>query len=513
MSPSQISSGAIVLATLTAALALKYPDRAVFDEHRENVVYPKGLPIVGNLLNISKNKDRYFEYVVEIYEKLDTLTLSSSLTLPSNISTVDPRNVEYILKHNFENYSKGEYFHKVFDDFLGKGIFNSDGENWRLQRKAAAQIFHVRNFQTEFTRVFVEHINILNTHILEKTTDDCSVIDLHNVMLRFTMDIFVNIAFGVKVDSLLKKIDFADSFDAIQFYNFRCFIFPLNSVTERVKEGLNFWDNRKKTIAQHLDVVNNFAYKIIKERHEALKNEDENSNSFNENTDLLYRFMKTKTPEGNLYTDKELRDSMLNFIVAGRDTSAQTLSWFFYNIMLYPRIENKLLQEVNQYITDGIENDTTALYEATKKMTYFHAVLSEVLRLFPGVPGNRRQALNDDIWPDGTQILKGEYVNYQTFCQGRLTKIWGPDAKEFKPERWIASNGSLIRAEQGKWSAFNAGPRLCLGMNMATLEIIITTAMVLKKYKFRPVPGHKIEFLNQVTLSMKDGMKVFVERR
>lgn len=48
---------------------------------------------------------------------------------------------------------------------------------------------------------------------------------------------------------------------------------------------------------------------------------------------------------------------------------------------------------------------------------------------------------------------------------------------------------------------------------MATLEIIITTAMVLKKYKFRPVSGHKIEFLNQVTLSMKNGMKVFVERR
>lgn len=64
-----------MVATLTAALALKYPDRAVFDEHRENVPYSKGLPIVGNLPNIFKNKERYFEYVVEIYEKLDTLTL------------------------------------------------------------------------------------------------------------------------------------------------------------------------------------------------------------------------------------------------------------------------------------------------------------------------------------------------------------------------------------------------------------------------------------------------------
>lgn len=90
--------------------------------------------------------------------------------------------------------------------------------------------------------------------------------------------------------------------------------------------------------------------------------------------------------------------------------------------------------------------------------------LSEVLRLFPAVPGNRRQALNDDVWPDGTRILKGEYVNYQSFSQGRLEKIWGPDAKEFKPERWITEDGNLIRAEHAKWSAFNVGPRLCLGI-------------------------------------------------
>lgn len=92
-----------------------------------------------------------------------------------------------------------------------------------------------------------------------------------------------------------------------------------------------------------------------------------------------------------------------------------------------------------------------------------HIRLNEVLRLYPGVPGNRRQAVNDDIWPDGTYIKKGDYVNYQSFCQGRLEKIWGKNAKEFKPERWISDDGSLIRVDSGKWSAFNAGPRLCLG--------------------------------------------------
>ncbi|CAO3648016.1 unnamed protein product [Mucor hiemalis] len=471
MPVSQISPGALFLSStvaLAAALAIKYPDRALFDEHRENIAHPKGVPLLGNLLEVAKNKHRYFEYVVDLYEQLDTLTFrSSSLTLPSSISTGDPKNLEYILKTNFENYSKGEHFHAVFDDLLGRGIFNSDGEEWKVKRKTAAQIFHVKNFQTEFMRVFVHHIHILSTQILEDAVDNCSVVDLHRIMLRFTMDVFVDITFGVKVNSLVEDIDFAESFDAIQSYNFQSFIFPLHPVMEKMKSALNFWDNKRKTITQHLKVVDKFCYNIISDRKKLLEDSDQtgenNNTSFNEDTDLLHRFMKSNNADGSRYTDKDLRDSMLNFIVAGRDTSAQTLSWFFYNVMLHPRIEQRLLGEIRKYIVDDIEKDTVAFYEATKKMIYFHAVLQEVLRLYPGVPGNRRQALDDDIWPDGTKVKKGDYVNYQSFCQGRLEKLWGPDAKEFKPERWIAKDGSLIRVENSKWSAFNLGPRLCLG--------------------------------------------------
>lgn len=92
---------------------------------------------------------------------------------------------------NFENYSKGEYFHKVFDAFLGQGIFNADGELWKVQRKTAAQIFHVQNFQTEFIRVFLEHIQIMSNRVFDEAVCDFAVIDFHEVMLKFTMDVFV----------------------------------------------------------------------------------------------------------------------------------------------------------------------------------------------------------------------------------------------------------------------------------------------------------------------------------
>ena len=63
------------VAAITGLLALKYNDRALFDEHRKGIPHPKGVPILGNLLNISRNKHRYFEYLLEVYEQLDTLTL------------------------------------------------------------------------------------------------------------------------------------------------------------------------------------------------------------------------------------------------------------------------------------------------------------------------------------------------------------------------------------------------------------------------------------------------------
>ena len=75
-----------------------------------------------------------------------------------------------------------------------------------------------------------------------------------------------------------------------------------------------------------------------------------------------------------------------------------------------------------------------------------------------------KMALDDDVWPDGTHIKKGDTVSWSSYAQGRSSKIWGADAKDFKPERWITNDGQLVRESQGKWTAFHAGPRVCLGV-------------------------------------------------
>lgn len=75
----------------------------------------------------------------------------SALGIPRHIATVDPRNVEHLLKTNFENYIKGPEFHGAMNDLFGNGIFNANGEDWKYQRKTASLIFNVKNFRDQFT--------------------------------------------------------------------------------------------------------------------------------------------------------------------------------------------------------------------------------------------------------------------------------------------------------------------------------------------------------------------------
>ena len=189
------------------------------------------------------------------------------------------------------------------------------------------------------------------------------------------------------------------------------------------------------------------------------------------------------------------------------------MSWAFKLLLENPRVEEKLLAEINDYITDELLEDSARLYESIKEMKYTHAVFYEVLRLYPSVPLNQKFALKDDVWPDGTPIRKGDYVIWCPYAQGRVEAIWGADAKQFRPERWLTEDGELRRENAGKWPAFNAGPRVCLGQNLATLEGLVALISLVRDYKFTLVPGQNITYDVSLTLPMKYGMKVTVEKR
>ncbi|KAI9265171.1 cytochrome P450 [Phascolomyces articulosus] len=503
---------ALVGATTLGLLSIKYHDRALFTEKRQGIPFVEGAPIVGGLIHQLKNKDVLLDDVVEAMRKYDALTVyATALGLPSTVMTTDPDNVEYLLKGNFSNYVKGPQMLSAMGDLFGHGIFVANGTQWKWQRKAASLIFNVVNFRDYFSEV-----DLMSTRIFDKKAENGRSMDFHDVIYKFTLDSFVLIGFGKQLNALLSKdkVPFAASFDICQTNCFERFVDPFTNLRDMLKPILQPGSLR---IKQHLEIIDDFAYTLIRERREQMK-------SGGEFKDLLSRFMNAKNENNETLSDKELRDTVLNFIIAGRDTTAQALSWTFYNLMLHPRVEAKLLDEIKQYIPGEMQSlDAPEVYEIIKKMTYAHAVFYEagslmhnkinVLRLYPSVPNNVKVALEDDVFPDGTIIKKGDSVGWSTYAMARNEKLWGSDAKSFKPERWLSEDGELKRESAGQWPVFHAGPRICLGQHLATLEALIAIVMLLKRYKFSLVPSQTITYDLSLTHPMRYGMHVFIERR
>ncbi|KAI8065270.1 cytochrome P450 [Gongronella butleri] len=492
-------------AATVLGLTAKYHNRAIFQEHNKNTAYIDGYPLIGNLPYVIKFKDHIHDLMVNAFRMADSLTVSSSaLGIPHSVQTVDPANVEHILKTNFENYVKGPKFNKSTEHILGHGIFNSNGEQWRWQRKSASLIFNVKNFRDHFTDVFLDELRIM-CDLFDNWSKEGKIVDLHDMMFRYTLDSFVFLGFGVDIKSLTQgnKVPFAASFDELQLLAFEKFVNPLVPVQMAVRRLTH---PSEPTVKQHLNTLHEFTSSVIAKRRKDLAEGAQPK-------DLLSRFMSARNEHDEELNDIELKDTILNFIIAGRDTTAQALSWTFYCLAQHPRVEEKLVQEIKANVTDELERDSAALYETLKSMTYANAVVHEVLRLYPSVPVNQKYALNDDVWPDGTPINKGDYVIWSPYAEARNEAVWGPDAKHFRPERWINDDGDMRRETQGRWPVFHAGPRVCLGQNLALLEALAAVSVLLKRYKFTLVPGNEVAYKPSLTLPMKNGLKVTIDPR
>lgn len=210
--------------------------------------------------------------------------------------------------------------------------------------------------------------------------------------------------------------------------------------------------------------------------------------------------------------DKYLRDIILNFMVAGKDTAAASLSWFLYMLCKNPLVQERIVQEIRD-VTSSHERTTdvngfaqSISEEALNQMQYLHAALSETLRLYPIVPLNMRCAENDDILADGHRVKKGDNVYYMAYAMGRMTYIWGHDAEEFKPERWL-KDGVFQQESPFKFISFHGGPRICLGKDFAYRQMKIVSMVLLHFFRFKLADEKSnVRYKRMLTLHIEGGL-------
>ncbi|KAK6239106.1 hypothetical protein QUC31_004575 [Theobroma cacao] len=418
------------------------------------------------------------------------------------ILTANPANVQHMLKTHFNNYQKGPFSISVLFDFLGNGIFNVDGESWKFQRQVSSH-----EFNTKSLRKFVQTVVDTELHdrlipMFSEAASDKTVLDLQEILQRFAFDNVCKIAFGFDPACLLPSLpqsQFAEAFEDatnLSSERFRTF----HNIAWKIKRFFNIGSEKRLKIA--VSQVRDFAKKIVREKKQELADK-----SSLESVDLLSRFLQSGHSDENFVTD-----IVISFILAGRDTTSAALTWFFWLVYKHPEVEKEILKEIK-------DKSDMPVFEEVKEMVYTHASLCECMRLYPPVPADSKLAMDDDVLPDGTVVKKGTLMTYHPYAMGRMEKIWGSDWEDFKPERW------LERDEAGKWSfvgrdpytypVFQAGPRICMGKEMAFLQMKRVVAGVLRRFKVVPAvdDGFQPEFLVYLTSKMKGGFPVRVEDR
>uniref|UniRef100_A0A7N0T9C0 Cytochrome P450 n=1 Tax=Kalanchoe fedtschenkoi TaxID=63787 RepID=A0A7N0T9C0_KALFE len=396
-------------------------------------------------------------------------------------------------------------------------IFAVDGQKWRHQRKLASLEFSTKNLRDFSTAVFHSNAAKLASK-LSATANVEHVVDLQDMLLRSTLDAIFKVGFGAELNSLSGSVGsdefgtrFTKAFDDSNSITFRRYIDMFWKVKRLLNIGL------ESSLKKNIKVINDFVYELIRYKREQMKDEKAAAPSAQiGREDILSRFLIESQKDPANMTDKYLRDITLSFIIAGRDSSANTLTWFFYMLCKHPEVRDKIVIEVREASnsSDGglsfQEFCEKVTEEALDKMHYLHAALTETMRLYPAVPLDGKCAEADDTLPDGLVIKKGDNVSYMPYPMGRMAYIWGEDAEEFRPERWIENY--VFRPESPfKFTTFQAGPRIRLGKEFAYRQMKILASVLLNFFEFKLADQHRrVTYRTMFTLHMDQGLPVLV---
>ncbi|GLJ53564.1 hypothetical protein SUGI_1142600 [Cryptomeria japonica] len=420
-------------------------------------------PIVGSFFANWKNRRRLPDWITEHLTKAPSHTITiERLGTRKTIVTANPANVEHLLKTRFENYPKGDFSTIISRDLLGTGIFNVDGEHWKLQRKVASFEFNtssLRDFITEVVQGEIIHrlLPLLRKAAVEEKTQ-------LDVLKRFAFDNICKVAFGTEPACLefsLPVSQFADAFDLATQLSCERFAAPLQLLW-KVKRLLNV--GTEKRFSKAIRAIHEFAQEVIQTRKAEISLSHQ---------DLLSRFLSLDRSAAGVEDqgsyDDFVRDIVISFVLAGRDTSSAALTWFFWLLSSHPEVEQRINLEITSVLAgreavNHEEGEMVFSFEELKDMKYLHACICESMRLYPPVPSDSKEALQDVVLPDGTVVCKGVRVIYHPHAMGRMQSIWGTDCLEFKPERWLKQddNGSLLVVTENvfKYPVFQAGPRI-----------------------------------------------------
>eukprot|EP00427_Karlodinium_veneficum_P025848 CAMPEP_0169121740 /NCGR_PEP_ID=MMETSP1015-20121227/32834_1 /TAXON_ID=342587 /ORGANISM="Karlodinium micrum, Strain CCMP2283" /LENGTH=498 /DNA_ID=CAMNT_0009184873 /DNA_START=8 /DNA_END=1501 /DNA_ORIENTATION=+ len=464
---------------------------------------------MGIIPDLMKNMHRRHEFLLDMTRGMPVCKATLGPKFDPEcveLSIKDPIVIKHFLKDNHENYTKGpshsDLFWCTMRLWLGDGIFaarhgtdaEDRGKNWMKQRKIASNIFSKNNFNDNMNEVFVAKGKRLCDLLREPALEGRQV-DMQAKFFQYTMDSIMQIFFGERADTMGGEAnEYAQAFDVAH----RCLVdyffkaIPPLTILRLLPWPFGGYQGLASLMHRSMHpLYREFAeaYKVLDVESRRIIQACRKDSKLKERKDLVALFIQAEE-NPNSMSNAWLRDVILNFIIAGRDTTACTLSWMFYILATHPEIQKQLQEEIDKKFAVG--SSPTVRSVSASEMPYLNAVLYETLRLYPPVPIDGKMTVADDTLPNGMKVPADVKMTFLVYVMGRDPSVY-PEPDTVKPARWIP----FKEPAPHEFPVFQAGPRICLGMNMAVFEAKIAAIMILQKYFFEMSPGEaeKITYL------------------
>ncbi|XP_027924128.1 cytokinin hydroxylase-like [Vigna unguiculata] len=390
-----------------------------------------------------------------------------------------------------KKWGKPRVFRHDRDPLFGNGLVMVEGNEWVRHRHVIAPAFSPLNLKA-MASMMSESTNEMIERWIAQINSGNSEIDVEKEVVETAGEIIAKTSFGMK-GKYAKEV--SEKLRALQMTLFR--------TTRYVGVPFGECFNVKKTLkAKELGKeIDELLLSVITSRMKSIKRQTQE--------DLLGLLLQGNHHEGDgkvgkTFTTRDLLDECKTFFFAGHETTALAISWTLLLLAMHQDWQNQLRDEIREVVGDR-ELDINVL-AGLKKMKW---VMNEVLRLYPTAPNVQRQA-REDIQVDNLRIPNGTNMWIDVVAMHHDEALWGKDANEFRPERFMNDVNGGCNHKMG-YLPFGFGGRTCVGRNLSFMEYKIVLTLLLSRFSFKVSPGYNHSPSIMLSLRPTYGLHLLVQ--
>lgn len=429
---------------------------------------PPGLPLVGNLFQLDiatlhRTVEKWHRQYGDYYRFRNTRN--------EMMVVADPETIGTLLRDRPDGFQRTSRMSKIADSMGFHGVFSANGARWRRQRPmvmAGLDPAHVKSYFPALVRVTERF-----ARRWQRAADASATIELQTDLMRYTVDVTAGLAFGADINTI------ESDEDVIQQHLDKV----LPALFSRLMAPFEYWRYlklpRDRALSRHLEALQGAVNGFIATARQRMQEEPARRAA---PTNLIEAMIAARDTEGSGVDDGDVAGNVLTMLLAGEDTTANTLAWMIWLLGRNPAALERARAEVLSVL--GNER-LPSRYEQLGALPYVEACANETMRLKPVAPILILEAIRDTVVA-GIEVPARQLI----MCLMRPPAIdekYFPDPQSFEPARWLESGARSASSAKRLAMPFGAGPRLCPGRYLAMLEMKMVMAMLLAEFELDAV--------------------------